>query len=129
MRVLEKIAFLEAEIVRLGQVDAMKGAAIERWHKLATTVETDPVRMLKNAVFALERLNAPPVSYGGVRTEGGKFAWLEYSLREQGYRPERGDAVLEAVFVAGFQAGRDEYGYVRVEDAWDHHVKSAAGSK
>lgn len=44
----------------------------------------DPRRILKNALFALEKLKAPAMIYGGVLTEGGKRAWLEYSLREQG---------------------------------------------
>jgi Lar family restriction alleviation protein len=60
---------------------------VDRWNARLTAQSgesEDPHRILKNALFALEKLKAPAMIYGGVLTEGGKHAWLEYSLREQG---------------------------------------------
>lgn len=53
----------------------------------AVVVETDPIRILKDALFRLEKLGAQPCNYGGVLTTDDQFAWVEYSLRPQGYRP------------------------------------------
>lgn len=50
------------------------------------TEENEPARILKNALFALERQKAPETVYGGVLTDEGQLAWVSYQLLPKGQR-------------------------------------------
>lgn len=58
---------------------ALVGAEIDIEHRTH--------RILKNAIFDLEKLGARRASYGGVLTEQGDYLHLTLTTGPQGYRP------------------------------------------
>lgn len=50
-------------------------------------VVTDAIRILKDALFVMEKQKARPHTYGGVLTDNGKRAWIAYGLFDEGDRP------------------------------------------
>ena len=85
---LQKLAL---EYIRDGKsddADAVKQVARHRHQSGRTGAgEADPARILKNALFALERQKAAETVYGGVLTDDGRYAWVTYQLLPQGQRP------------------------------------------
>lgn len=67
--------------------DALRAALSDISPLANDTRQEEPARILKNALFALERQKAQATTYGGVLTSDGKTAWVTYQLLPQGERP------------------------------------------
>jgi hypothetical protein len=82
----------ETEIVWARPMDEFLDGRFEALASSDAAPESkDAGRVLKDALFALEGMGSAPASYGGVLTKGGKYAWLEYTLRDAAPESKEGE--------------------------------------